>query len=130
MLEPELIHNKNILVVGGGDSAVESAMLLADENNKVTLSYRGETFARIKPMNYERINKYINKKKINVLFNSNVREIFDDSVDLIVGQEQKLVKLKNDLVYVFVGGILPTAFLESIGIKITKKFGEAILKHE
>ena len=130
LLEPELIHNKNILVVGGGDSAVESAMLLADENNKVTLSYRGETFARIKPMNYERINKYINKKKINVLFNSNVKEIFDDSVDLIVGQEQKLVKLKNDLVYVFVGGILPTAFLESIGIKITKKFGEAILKHE
>jgi len=130
LLEPELIHNKNILVVGGGDSAVESAMLLADENNKVTLSYRGETFARIKPMNYERINKYISKKKINVLFNSNVKEIFDDSVDLIVGQEQKLVKLKNDLVYVFVGGILPTAFLESIGIKITKKFGEAILKHE
>jgi len=130
LLEPELIHNKNILVVGGGDSAVESAMLLADENNKVTLSYRGETFARIKPMNYERINKYINKKKINVLFNSNVKEIFDDSVDLIVGQEQKLVKIKNDLVYIFVGGILPTAFLESIGIKITKKFGEAILKHE
>jgi len=130
LLEPELIHNKNILVVGGGDSAVESAMLLADENNKVTLSYRGETFARIKPMNYERINKYISKKKINVLFNSNVKEIFDDSVDLIVGQEQKLVKIKNDLVYIFVGGILPTAFLESIGIKITKKFGEAILKHE
>lgn len=130
LLEPELIHNKNILVVGGGDSAVETAMLLADENNKVTLSYRGEAFARIKPMNYELINKHIIKKKINVLFNSNVKEIFDDSVDLLVGQEQKLVKLKNDLVYVFVGGILPTSFLESIGIKITKKFGEAILKHE
>lgn len=130
LLEPELIHNKDILVVGGGDSAVESAILLADENNKVTLSYRGEAFARIKPMNYERINKYIIKRKINVLFNSNVKEIFDDSVDLLVGQEQRLVKLKNDLVYVFVGGILPTSFLESIGIKITKKFGEAILKHE
>lgn len=130
LLEPELIHNKNILVVGGGDSAVESAMLLADENNKVTISYRGTAFARIKPTNYEKINKYILERKINVLFNSNVKEIFDDSVDLLVGQEQKLVKLKNDLVYVFIGGILPTSFLESIGIKITKKFGEAVLKHE
>ncbi len=130
LLEPELIHNKNILVVGGGDSAVESAMLLADENNKVTLSYRGEGFARIKPMNYERINQYIKKKKINVLFNSNVKEIFDDSVELTIGAEQKSIKIKNDLIYVFVGGVLPIAFLESIGIKITKKFGEAILKHE
>lgn len=130
LLEPELIHNQNILVVGGGDSAVESAMLLADESNNVTLSYRGENFARLKPMNYERINHYIKKKKINVILNSNVKEIFDDSVELLVGPEQKIVKLKNDLVYVFVGGILPTAFLESIGIKITKKFGDAILKHE
>lgn len=130
LLEPELIHNKNILVVGGGDSAVEAAMLLADESNSVSLSYRGENFARIKPLNYERINQYIRKKKINVIFNSTVKEIFDDSVDLLVGREQKLIKIKNDLVYVFAGGILPTAFLESIGIKITKKFGEAILKHE
>lgn len=130
LLEPELIHNKNILVVGGGDSAVEAAMLLADESNVVTISYRGESFARVKPLNYERINQYIRKKKVNVIFNSAVKEIFDDSVELYIGAEQKILKLKNDLVYVFAGGILPTAFLESIGIKITKKFGEAILKHE
>lgn len=130
LLEPELIHNQNILVVGGGDSAVESAMLLADESNRVTLSYRGENFSRIKPLNYERIHQYIKKRKVIVIFNSVVKEIFDNEVELLVGPEQKLMKLKNDLVYVFVGGILPITFLESIGIKITKKFGEAILKHE
>ncbi len=130
LLEPELIRNKEILVVGGGDAAIESAMLLADESNKVSLSYRGENFARLKPLNYERINHYIKRKKINVIYNSTVKEIFDDFVELQVGLEQKLVKIKNDLVYVFIGGILPTAFLESIGIKITKKYGEAILKHE
>jgi thioredoxin reductase (NADPH) len=41
LLEPELIHDSNILVVGGGDSAIESALLLAEERNNVTLSYRG-----------------------------------------------------------------------------------------
>lgn len=130
LLEPELIHHQNILVVGGGDSAIESAMLLADESNNVTLSYRGDNFSRIKPLNFERINHYIKKRKVNVIFNSVVKEIFDHEVELLVGPEQKLMKLKNDLVYVFAGGILPTSFLESIGIKITKKFGEAILKHE
>ncbi len=128
LLEPELIHDKNILVVGGGDSAVESAMLLADEKNRVILSYRGETFARLKPKNLERINEYIRKRKIKVLLNSNVKEIFKDKVKLIPNDAEELI-IKNDITYVFAGGILPTKFLEEIGIKITKKFGDAILKH-
>ncbi len=129
LLEPELIHNKNILVVGGGDSAVESAMLLADEKNNVTLSYRAGQFVRLKPKNQERINSYSRKKKLNVLFNSNVKEILDDSVILIFNDKQDEMRLKNDLTYIFAGGILPTAFLEGIGIRITKKFGDAVLKH-
>lgn len=129
LIEPELIHNKNILVVGGGDSAVESAMLLADEKNNVTLSYRAEKFVRLKTKNQERIETYLRKKKISVLFNSNVKEIFKDKVILIFNDKQEEMQLKNDLTYIFAGGILPTAFLEGIGIKITKKFGDAVLKH-
>lgn len=129
LIEPELIHEKNILVVGGGDSAVESAMLLADERNRVTLSYRSETFSRLKPRNHERINDYIKKKKIKALFNSNVKEIFSDSVMLNLNNSSDELKIKNDITYVFAGGILPTSFLEEIGITITKKFGDAILKH-
>ena len=37
---------------------------------------------------------------------------------------------ENDLVYIFAGGELPTEFLKKVGIQITKKFGEAILKHD
>ena len=48
LLEPETIFGKHIIVVGGGDSAVESALLLSD-NNHVILSYRNEVFNRIKP---------------------------------------------------------------------------------
>lgn len=129
LIEPELIKNKHVLVVGGGDSAIESAMLIADGNNFVTLSYRGDKFSRIKPKNYERIEEYSKSKKIKVIFNSVVEEIFDDKVDLIInGNEKKTIK--NDLVYVFAGGELPIQFLEKIGIKITKKFGEAILSHK
>ena len=129
LLEPELIHNTDVLVVGGGDSAVESAMLLADEKNRVTLSYRSETFSRLKPKNLERVTDYIKKKKIRPLFNSNVKEIFKNEVCFTFNDKPDELKLKIDLTYVFAGGILPTSFLEGIGIKITKKFGDALLKH-
>ena len=129
LLEPELIHNQKVLVVGGGDSAIENALLLADENNKVTLSYRNESFSRLKPKNLERINNYSKNGKVKVILNSEVIEIFDNSVMLKVSNENNPLVLENDLVYIFAGGILPTKFLEEIGIRITKKFGEAVLKH-
>jgi thioredoxin reductase (NADPH) len=129
LLEPEMIHNQKILVVGGGDSAIESALLLADENNKVTLSYRGDSFSRLKPKNHEKINNASQGGKVKIILNSEVSEILDKSVILRVKDSSDLKVLENDLVYIFAGGILPTKFLEDIGIRITKKFGEAILKH-
>jgi thioredoxin reductase len=129
LLEPELIHNQKILVVGGGDSAIESAMLLADENNFVTISYRGDSFARLKPKNLERITNDSKSGKVKVLLNSEVLEILDNSVMLRANGQINPMVIENDLVYIFAGGILPTKFLEEIGIKITKKFGEAVLKH-
>lgn len=129
LIEPEMIHNQKILVVGGGDSAIESALLLADENNFVTLSYRGDSFSRLKPKNLERINKYSKSGKVKVILNSEVIEILDNSVLIRVSDKTEAVVVENDLVYIFAGGILPTKFLEEIGIRITKKFGDAILKH-
>ncbi len=130
LLEPELIHNKKVLVVGGGDSAVENALLLADEGNEVTLSYRNESFSRLKPKNLERVGRAIQKREIRTIFNSNVREINDDTVILAVDGKENFMSLQNDLVFIFAGGEVPTKFLEKIGIRITKKFGDAILKHE
>ena len=129
LLEPELIHNNNVLVVGGGDSAIEAAMLLADENNRVTISYRSETFSRLKPKNLERIKRANESKKIQILFNSNVKEILDDKVILSLKDGSTEKEIRNDLVYIFAGGELPTKFLEQIGIGITTKFGDPLLKH-
>jgi thioredoxin reductase len=58
-----------------------------------------------------------------------VKEIKDDSVILLTSSDEKESEIKNDLVYVFIGGELPNKFLESIGIKITKKYGETVLSH-
>lgn len=129
LLEPELIHNQDILVVGGGDSAIESALLLADEKNKVTLSYRGDSFSRVKPKNLDNINNASRNNKVKVILNSTVKEILDNKVIMTMTDTNEEFEIYNDLVFVFAGGILPTKFLEQIGIKITKKFGEAILKH-
>ena len=129
LLEPEMIHNQKILVVGGGDSAIESALLLADENNKVTLSYRGDSFSRLKPKNLEKINNASRSGKVKILLNSEVSEILDKSVIIKIKDSTEPKVVENDFVYIFAGGILPTQFLAGIGIKITKKFGEAILKH-
>jgi thioredoxin reductase len=127
LLEPELISGKDVIVVGGGDSAVESALLLADEN-KVVISYRNEVFNRLKPANSDALNKAIADKKLEVLFSTNLISIEDDCVTINFGKSGEIQKIKNDLVFVFAGGELPTQFLEKAGIKITKKFGETVLK--
>lgn len=127
LLEPEQIQNEHILVVGGGDSAVEAALQLSD-NNQVVLSYRKEAFSRIKPRNSERIQEAIQQGRLDVRFNTNLRVIGKNEVILAnggAGDQQ----IRNDRVYIFAGGELPTQFLNKIGIQITRKFGEAILKH-
>ncbi|MBE0637455.1 MAG: NAD(P)-binding domain-containing protein [Bacteroidales bacterium] len=128
LLEPEIITGKNILVVGGGDSAIESALLLANQNN-VLLSYRGETFSRIKAKNKIKIEEAIGLGKIDIKFSSTVSAIEEATITLKVEENGESLKIKNDLVFIFAGGELPTEFLKKAGIEITSKYGESILKH-
>jgi thioredoxin reductase len=128
LLEPEDLSGKNIVVVGGGDSAIESALLLAGQNN-VTLSYRNEVFSRIKPKNSIAVKEAVQAGKLQLLLKSNLVSIEDEVVNIMTADEDEPVKLKNDLVYIFAGGELPTQMLEKAGIKITIKFGETVLKH-
>ena len=129
LLEPELIDDKKIVVVGGGDSAIEAALLLCDRN-RVTLSYRGETFGRIKQGNNLKIKEAVSQHQVDVRFNTNLQSIEKKLVTILDSKSGNISELENDLVYIFAGGELPTQFLENAGIKITKKFGETILKHE
>lgn len=128
LLESENIFNKNIIVVGGGDSAMESAMLLKDNNN-VTLLCRNDNFTRSKPKNRELINIAIEDKSLHVIFNSNLISISDEACIYKVNEEEESKQVENDLVYIFAGGELPTKFLEKPGVKITKRFGHIMKKH-
>ncbi len=129
LLDSELIRDKKIMVVGGGDSAVESAMLLM-EQNEVILSYRKDRFARIKQKNRERIRDAEEKKKLTIIYNSNLKEIRSNEVLLQVKKEgtEEIRRIPNDLVYIFAGGELPTRFLQNAGVEITKRFAYVVKK--
>ncbi|MEL0455886.1 NAD(P)-binding domain-containing protein [Flavobacteriaceae bacterium SZ-1-7] len=128
LLEPENIKDKNVLVVGGGDSAIESALLLKDENN-TTLSYRKDKFARLKPKNREKVQQAIEDGSMKVIYNSNVVSINEKDVLLKIDEDDEVKQIDNDLVYIFAGGELPTSFLEKAGVKITKRFGYTMKSH-
>ncbi len=126
LLEPENIENKKVLVVGGGDSAIETVLLVKDENEAI-LSYRKDQFSRLKPKNKEKINQAIEDGSVKVIFNSNVVSIHDENVLLKIDDETK--QIENDLVYIFAGGELPTSFLQKAGIKVKKRFGYTMKRH-
>lgn len=128
LLEPEHFQDLDILVIGGGDSAVEAAMLLMD-TNRVTLSYRNEKFARIKPQNLKNLNEAIGQGKLRVILNSEAREITANSVILWRKDQNTKDTIPNDRVFVFAGGELPLPFLKEIGINVEKKFGKVVRIH-
>lgn len=122
--EPESYQGDRILVVGGGDSAVEAALSLSSEpGNTVRVSYRGDRFTRIKPTNRDRIEAAMREGRVEVLWGTTPVEIAVDRVVLEDGEGGRRT-VPNDQVLIFIGGTLPTPFLEACGIAIDTKFGE------
>ncbi len=115
LMEADHYLNKRILVVGGGDSAVEAAMGLAHQSgNQVTLSYRKGGFSRIKERNAKRIEDCIRTGKVKVVFNSIPTEIKADTV--LLDANGQLQEIPNDFVWIFAGGTPPNDFLKKIGV--------------
>ena len=120
LIEADHYINKQILVVGGGDSAIEAAMGLGNQTgNKVSLSYRKSEFSRIKERNRIRIEESIRQGKVTVIYNSMPIEIRPDAVVLEVAGETR--ELQNDFVWVFAGGTPPNDFLKKVGVQLGEK---------
>jgi thioredoxin reductase/ferredoxin len=124
LIDPEQYRGQHVLVVGGGDSALEAAHSIAEQpGTTVTLSYRSPAFTRAKPKNRDKVTRLERAGRLKVLMSSNVREIRQDAV--VVSVDGEAVILPNHGVIVCAGGILPTGFLREIGIHVETKFGTA-----
>ncbi|MEM9102517.1 MAG: NAD(P)-binding domain-containing protein [Pseudomonadota bacterium] len=122
LIDPEQYRNKHVLVVGGGDSALEAAWSIAELGSPVTLSYRSEAFSRAKKKNRLKVEEMEQTGTLKTLMKSNVKSINDDSVDITLANGS-VKRIKNDGVIVCAGGILPTGFLKDIGIQVITKYG-------
>ena len=124
LIDPEQYRNQHVLVVGGGDSALEAAWSIAAvEGTTVTLSYRGEGFSRSKPKNRDKVQAAADTGRLKVMLKSNVQNIGERTVTM--EQEGTVGELPNDAVIVCAGGVLPTPFLKEIGISVETKYGTA-----
>jgi len=124
LIDPEQYRGRHVLVVGGGDSALEAATSIAEEpDTTVSLSYRSEAFSRCKEKNRRKVQDMEAAGRLQVLLQSQVKEITADGVSL--EHKGEPVQFPNDAVIVCAGGVLPTPFLKSIGIEVETKFGTA-----
>lgn len=124
LIDAEQYRGRHVLVVGGGDSALEAAHSIAEQpGTTVTLSYRSPAFTRAKPKNRDKVAALATAGRLNVLMSSNVREIRRDAV--VIDVDGEAVILPNHAVIVCAGGILPTGFLKEVGIEVETKFGTA-----
>jgi thioredoxin reductase len=124
LIDPEQYRGQKVLVVGGGDSALEAALSISEEDGTdVTLSYRSDAFSRAKKKNREKLEAAQKAGRLRVMLKSNVKSISSDAVE--IDYDSKVHKLPNDAVIVNAGGILPSGFLKELGIEIQTKFGQA-----
>ncbi|MEW6060804.1 MAG: NAD(P)-binding domain-containing protein [Bacteroidota bacterium] len=115
LIDASSYENCRVLVVGGGDSAIEAAIGLASQQgNTVTLSYRKGEFTRIKQRNKVHLDDVVARRKVSVIFNSEVKEITEQHV--LLQTPSGTQTLPNDYLFIFAGGELPNEFLKKIGI--------------
>lgn len=115
LIDAASYQGNDILVVGGGDSAIEAAVGLSLRGrNRVTLSYRKDSFARIKDRNRKAIDDAVKRQLINIVWNSAVHEILPEAV--LIDTPGGMLTFRNDIVFIFAGGEMPFAFLKEIGI--------------
>ncbi len=124
LIDAEQYRGQHVLVVGGGDAALEAALACSEQpGTKVALSYRSEAFGRVKPKNRDLLQQAEAAGRINVLLSSNVKSITPQQV--ILEQQKRKIELSNQAVIVCAGGVLPTPFLKEIGIQVDTKYGTA-----
>jgi thioredoxin reductase (NADPH) len=126
LIDPEQYRGLHVLVVGGGDSALEAAITISEQPGAtVTISYRSEAFGRVKPKNRERLQNAEAANRLTVQLKSSVKEICSDTVKIELA-DKKVIEIPNNAVIVCAGGVLPTPFLKEIGVMVETHYGKAV----
>jgi thioredoxin reductase/NAD-dependent dihydropyrimidine dehydrogenase PreA subunit len=124
LIDPEQYAGQQVLVVGGGDSALEAAASIAESGSGgVVLSYRGDAFDRAKARNRDRVQAAAGTGVLKVLLKSNVKQI--ESEQVAIEHAGQMLSVRNDAVIVSAGGVLPSDFLRRVGISVETKHGTA-----
>ena len=123
LYSPKLYHGEDILVVGGGNSAVEAALTLAGEN-RVTLSYRGSEFRRLFQDNARKLREAVAARRIRLVLNSHVKRFEEGRCVLEVDEGGRKVerRVPYQHAFVLIGAELPAAFLHSLGIRLENEW--------
>lgn len=124
LIDPEQYDGAKVLVVGGGDSALEAAIQLAEQSDaQVTISYRNEAFGKCREANKRKIAELIQQRAVTAMMASQVMEVRPQ--DVLMQLKDRQVRLPNDFVLVCIGGELPTEFLSKAGVGLRRHFGTA-----
>jgi len=116
LIDPDEARGLDVLVVGGGDSALETAIAVAKCAKSVTISYRKPSFSRPKELNILKLDTLVKEGKIKLMMESVVKVINENSVTILT--KEGLLDLPNSIVYTLIGKELPTAFFKRSNIKI------------
>ena len=123
LYSPRHYYDEDILVVGGGNSAVEAALTLA-EHNRVTLSYRGAEFTRLFKDTKRKLNEAVAAGRIRVVFNSNVKEFKEKTYVLELQKDGQRRSLEQPYrhAFVLIGAEPPADFLRSLGVRLENEW--------
>lgn len=122
LVDPAQYRNQHVLVVGGGNSALEAAIAVAQEpGTTVTLSYRSKVFAKANPKVIDQASTEEKNGRLKLLLSSTVKQVGEKTVT--INTEEGEIEIENDAVIVCAGGLLPTPMLKSLGVEIETKHG-------
>lgn len=123
LIDPHQYEGQKVLVVGGGDSALEAAIALGRVSGITSvLSYRSAAFSRVKGKNRDTLAQMQAEGTVDVRLQTQVVEITEKTV-VLKNEDGSTSEIENDQVIVCAGGVLPTPLLKDVGIKFETKFG-------
>ena len=111
--DPAAFFDKDVIVVGAGDAAIENAVALAEADNRVTIVNRGREFARAKSGNVSLILAAIKDERLQVAYNAAPASVEDGAV--VLKTPEGLQRLPADHVIARLGAEAPKEFVTACG---------------